>query len=150
MAGTEGGHGGGHDLLKQATQAMMSRCAWLYFCGLSHFQFFTHIHAPIQELLDLEYSLSKVVNDIDHSCFKSSVFSEFAHALIAHPDFQRATTFRTLIGIENARLAEKVNTSTQLLGAQITPFPLCVSENFSSHISNSNYSKIWLLLTTVT
>lgn len=30
MASTEGGHGSGHDLLKQATQAMMSRYAGLY------------------------------------------------------------------------------------------------------------------------
>ncbi len=30
MAGMEGGHGGGHDLLKQATQAMMSRYAGQY------------------------------------------------------------------------------------------------------------------------
>jgi hypothetical protein len=40
MAGTEGLHGGSHDLLKQATQAMMSRYAVRYgytFGGLSHF-----------------------------------------------------------------------------------------------------------------
>lgn len=64
-----------------------------------------------------------MVNGIDHSCFKSSVFSEFAHALIAHSDFQRASTSRALIGIENARLAEKLYTSTQLLAARITLFP---------------------------
>ncbi len=32
MAGTEGGHNGGHDLLRQATQAMMSRYAQGYTC----------------------------------------------------------------------------------------------------------------------
>jgi hypothetical protein len=35
-----------------------------------------------KELLEHEYFYSKVVNGIDHSCFKSSVFSEFAHAYI--------------------------------------------------------------------
>jgi hypothetical protein len=44
MAGTEGGHGGGYDLLKQATQAMMSRYAGLYFCSLSHFHL-PHVYA---------------------------------------------------------------------------------------------------------
>jgi hypothetical protein len=40
MAGTEGLHGGSHDLLKQATQAMISRYAvrnGYTFSSLSHF-----------------------------------------------------------------------------------------------------------------
>jgi hypothetical protein len=82
--------------------------------------------------LYLKLSMIKIIH-----ASKVLFFINLHMLLTAHPDFQRAATCRALIGIENARLAEKVYTRTQLLGARITPFPLCVSEKFSSHSFDS-------------
>jgi serine/threonine protein kinase SCH9 len=142
MAGTEGTHGGSHDLLRQATQAMMSRYVQGYAFAPGVTSCLLHFYIlPPKTPRSCECSLSIMVNDIIHSCSRNSVFFRFAHA----PNF--SSRFSTVVHIpgpyrnRKCPISRKVYSSTQLFGAQLHSFPLSFSsENFSSHFFSPKHT----------